>query len=225
MEIFQKTKRGSLDIMKPVLLHPAYFGPISQWTAIARARKVIFENEDNYQKQTYRNRMYIYDANGRLTLNIPIRHSAAMGLSKKGHQKYKDVQIENEFGWQTQHWRAFKASYQTSPFFEFYEDELHPLYHKKFKFLMDFNYHCMEFVADCLQIDLEFNKTDEFILDPEDNDNFRHLINAKSNHGFENSKYTQVFEEKSGFLPNLCVLDLIFNEGTAALDYLLEQEL
>ncbi|WP_026934852.1 WbqC family protein [Christiangramia echinicola] len=211
--------------MKPVLLHPSYFGPISQWTAIAKADNVIFENEDNYQKQTYRNRMYIYDANGRLTLNIPIKHSSALGLSKKGHQKYKDVQIENEFDWQTQHWRAFKASYQTSPFFEFYEDELHPIYSRKFRFLMDLNYHCMDFVADCLQLDWEYDKTDEFILKPQDNTNLRNLINAKSNQGFENNKYTQVFESKAGFLPNLCILDLIFNEGNASLEYLLAQDL
>ena len=211
--------------MKPVLLHPSYFGPISQWVAFVQAGKVIFENEDNYQKQTYRNRMYIYDANGRLTLNIPIKHSAALGLDKKGHQKYKDVQIENDFGWQTQHWRAFKASYQTSPFFEFYEDELHPLYHKEYKFLMDFNYDCMEFVADCLQIDWKFEKTSEFILDPKDQVNFRNLVNAKSSVGFKPLEYTQVFDSKAGFLPNLCILDLIFNEGNAALSYLKAQEL
>lgn len=211
--------------MKPVLLHPSYFGPISQWVAFANADKVIFENEDNYQKQTYRNRMYIYDANGKLTLNIPIRHSSALGLNTKGHQKYKDVQIENEFDWQTQHWRAFKASYQTSPFFEFYEDELHPLYHKKYKFLMDYNYDCMKFVAESLQIDWEFNKTEEFILKPEDKENYRNLVNAKSDHGFRNTEYTQVFDSKAGFLPNLCILDLIFNEGNAALSYLETQKL
>ncbi|MDX1761653.1 MAG: WbqC family protein, partial [Christiangramia sp.] len=199
--------------MKPVLLHPSYFGPISQWVAYAKADKVFFENEDNYQKQTYRNRMYIYDANGRLSLNIPIKHRSALGLDTKGHQKYKDVQVENEFNWQIQHWRAFKSSYQTSPFFEFYEDELHTIYHKKYKFLMDFNYDCMAFVADCLQLDWEFEKTDEFILKPEDKTNYRNLVSAKSDQGFRNTEYTQVFDSKAGFLPNLCILDLIFNEG------------
>jgi len=206
--------------MKPVLLHPAYFGPISQWAAYTKAEEVIFENEDNYQKQTYRNRMYIYDANGKLTLNIPIKHSAALGLNTRGHQKYKDIQIENDFDWQKQHWRAFKASYQTSPFFEFYEDELYPIYHKEFKYLMDLNYQCMEFVADCLQIDFNFEKSSEYILEPKNQINHRGLINAKSSSGFKNTPYMQVFDSKGGFLPNLCILDLIFNEGNAALTYL-----
>lgn len=211
--------------MGTVLLHPAYFGPVSQWAAFVKAGKVIFENEDNYQKQTYRNRMYIYDANGKLSLNIPIKHSSALGLKTNGRQKYRDVQIENSFDWQTQHWRAFKASYQTSPFFEFYEDELYPLYQKEFKYLMDFNYHCMEFVADCLQIDWDFEKTDEFILKPTGLKNLRNLVNAKSKQVFHNTPYTQVFDSKEGFLPDLCVLDLIFNEGNAALAYLEAQDL
>lgn len=211
--------------MKPVLQHPSYFGPISQWVAIVKANEVVFENEDNYQKQTYRNRMYIYDANGRLTLNIPIKHSSALGLNTNGRQKYKDVQIENSFDWQVQHWRAFKASYQTSPFFEFYEDELYPLYEKEYKYLMDFNYQCMEFVANALQVDWNYSKTQEYILKPQDKLDFRNQITAKGKKIFHNSPYTQVFEAKKGFLPDLCILDLIFNEGNAALPYLEQQEL
>lgn len=211
--------------MKPVLLHPSYFGPISQWVSLVKADKIIFENDDNYQKQTYRNRMYIYDANGRLNLNIPVKHSSALGLNTKGKQKYRDVQIENSFDWQLQHWRAFKASYQTSPFFEFYEDELYPLYENEYKYLMDFNYRCMEFVADALQLDWEFEKTDEYILKPKEQLDLRHLISAKAKKTFQNSAYTQVFEAKKGFLPNLSILDLIFNEGNASLAYLEEQDL
>lgn len=210
--------------MESILLHPTYFGPVSQWIAIAQADKLVFENEDNYQKQTYRNRLYIYDSNGKLGLNIPIKHSSSLGLNTNGRQKYKDVQIANDSDWQTQHWRAFKASYQTSPFFEFYEDELYPLYHKEFKFLMDFNYSCMEFVADCLQIDFEFEKTSEYFLKPSGIMNLRPLVEAKREPS-EISAYNQVFEEKKGFLPDLCVLDLLFNEGNNAYTYLLEQVL
>ncbi len=211
--------------MKPVLVHPSYFGPISQWVAMVKSDNFIFENEDNYQKQTYRNRLYIYDANGKLLLNIPIKHSSALGINTKEKQRYRDVQIENDFDWQVRHWRALKASYQTSPFFEFYEDELNPLYEKKFKFLMDFNYHCMEFVADCLQIDWQIKRTSEFILQPKEQVDLRPLVNAKETHGFENLVYTQVFDSKKGFLNNLSILDLIFNEGNSALSYLQEQKL
>ncbi|WP_026914821.1 WbqC family protein [Christiangramia portivictoriae] len=211
--------------MDPVLLHPSYFGPVSQWVAFTKAEAVVFESEDNYQKQTYRNRMYIYDANGKLTLNIPIKHSAALGLPKSTRQKYRDIQIENAFPWQLQHWRAFKASYQTSPFFEFYEDELQPLYDNTFKYLLDFNYRCMEFVADALQVEWSFDQTADYVLHPEGMRDHRALVNAKSDAGFMSHRYPQVFEDKKGFINNLCVLDLIFNEGPASLAYLQEQNL
>ena len=171
--------------------------------------------------------MYIYDSNGKLLLNIPIRHRSALTGEPKEpgkHQLYKEVKIENDFDWQKQHWRALKASYQTSPFFEFYEDEIYPLYHKKFDYLLDFNYACLDFVTEALQLDLEFQKTSEFILHPEDKKDLRSLINAKAKFNFEPEEYTQVFQDKHGFLPNLSILDLIFNEGPNSLNYLEEQE-
>ena len=213
--------------MEEILIHPAYFGPVSQFVALVKADKVHFENEDNYQKQTYRNRMYIYDSNGKLLLNIPIKHRSALtGEPKKAgkHQLYKEVQIENDFEWQKQHWRALKASYQTSPFFEFYEDEIYPLYHKKYDYLLDFNYACLEFVIEALQLDMDFNKTSEYILHPEDKKDLRSLINAKGKFNFQHQEYTQVFQDKLGFLPNLSILDLIFNEGPNSLNFLEAQE-
>ncbi len=211
--------------MYSILLHPSYFGPVSQWIAISQADNLVFENEDNYQKQTYRNRMYIYDANGKLSLNIPIKHSSSLGLKNQGRQKYREVQIENDFNWQIQHWRALKTAYQTSPFFEFFEDELYPLYHKEYRCLMDFNYDCMQFVADSLQMEFSYNKTEEYILNPKEITNLRPLADAKRKKEFSITPYSQVFEEKHGFLPNLSILDLLFNEGNNALNYLHEQEL
>ncbi|MBZ9630468.1 WbqC family protein [Salegentibacter sp. LM13S] len=214
--------------MEEILIHPAYFGPVSQFVALVQADKVFFENEDNYQKQTYRNRMYIYDSNGKLLLNIPIRHRSALtGEPKEAgkHQLYKEVKIENDFEWQKQHWRALKASYQTSPFFEFYEDEIYPLYHKKYDYLMDFNYACLEFITDSLQLDLDFKKTSEYMLNPEDKKDLRNLINAKAKFNFEQEEYTQVFKEKQGFLANLSILDLLFNEGPNTTNYLESQKL
>lgn len=160
--------------------------------------------------------MYIYGANGKLLLNIPIKHLHSPGV--KQHQKYRDVRIENDFKWQQQHWKSLKAAYQTSPFFEFYEDDLAPLYHREFKFLMDFNYHCLESAAECLQIKTEYKKTSEYIREPQDKEDKRHLINAKEKRMI--LPYNQVFQEKKGFIPDLSILDLMFNEGPNSLNYL-----
>lgn len=202
--------------MTEILLHLPYFGPVTHFRELLRPAAIWFENEDNYQKQTYRNRMYIYGANGKLLLNIPIKHLHSPGV--KQHQKYKKVRIENDFNWQKQHWKSLKSAYQTSPFFEFYEDDLAPLYHKKYDFLMEFNYACLEIVTDCLQLEIDYRKTSEYIREPEDKEDKRHLISAKEKRMIP--PYPQVFQDKNGFLPDLSILDLMFNEGPNSINYL-----
>lgn len=206
--------------MKTVLLHPCYFGPVSQFVAMTSAEKVIFENEDNYQKQTYRNRQYIYGANGKLLLNIPIKHSG----NKSQHQKYKEVKIENDFDWQKQHWKSLQTVYRTSPFFEFYEDDFEPLYSRKYDNLMDFNYDCLNTALEALQLEIDHSKTTEFVLHPKEATDARFLVQAKGIRDFEFEPYTQVFATKFGYLNNLSILDLIFNEGPNSLNYLEHQK-
>lgn len=208
--------------MKEVLLHPGYFGPIAQFVAMGKAEKVWFENEDNFQKQTYRNRTYIYSANGKLALTIPIKHTG----NKTQHQKYREVEIENAFLWQSQHWKSIQTCYRTSPFFEFYEDDFAHLYHKKFKYLLDFNYECLQVILEALGWEIISEKTLKYNKQPDQGIiDARELINAKTKKILEFTPYTQVFEEREGFLYNLSILDLLFNEGPNSEIYLRQQGL
>lgn len=207
--------------MQTILLHPCYFGPISLYVAITKADNIVFENEDNYQKQTYRNRMYVYGANGKLSLNIPIKHSG----NKSQHQKFKDLRIENDFNWQKQHWKSLATVYRTSPFFEFYEDEFRPLYEKKYDFLMDFNYDCLNLALECLQLEIDYRKTEVFILHPQEIIDARFMVQAKGEQNAFFEEYSQVFAQKFGFLNDLGIVDLIFNEGPNSLNYLKNQDL
>ncbi|GAA4280922.1 WbqC family protein [Gaetbulibacter aestuarii] len=203
-----------------VLLHPTYFPNIASFSAMAQAERVHFEMQDNYVKQTYRNRCYIYGANGKLALNIPVI------FTQKNRQRYKDVKIFNEENWQSQHWKSLLSAYRTSPFFEYFEDELRPLFKNEVTFLLDYNLKCFETICDCLQIDLNPKKTEEFQAQPEASiKDLRYLVNAKKEPTFNFQTYTQVFETKHGFLPNLSILDLLFNEGPNAVNYLESQTL
>ena len=202
------------------LLHPSYFPSISHFAAMAQSHSITFEMEDNFQKQTNRNRTYIYSPNGIQLLNIPIKHS---NLS---HQKTKDIKIEQEFDWQKQHFKSLEAAYRSSPFFEYFEDDLLPIFQKKHTFLMDLNFEALEITAKCLRMKLEFDTTSEYFHEIENPEiiDFRYLINGKKDHSiFE--PYTQVFDDKHGFLNNLSVLDLLFNEGKFAMDYLKNQSI
>ncbi len=206
--------------MKPTLLHPTYFGSIAQFVAIVQAETLIFEDCDNYQKQTYRNRTYIYGANGKLLLTIPIKHSG-----KDNRQLYKDVRIENAFQWQLLHWKSIETAYRTSPFFEFYEDEFIHLFEKKREFLLDFNYECLQVISDCLQQDNIYSKTTSYKKDVEDYHDMRILATAKKEAPMKPENYIQVFSDKYGFIPNLSILDLLFNEGTNTITYLENQSI
>ncbi|MEY4963376.1 MAG: hypothetical protein RLZZ323_695 [Bacteroidota bacterium] len=203
-----------------ILIHPTYFPSISHFAAIVQADKVTFEMEDNFQKQTNRNRTYIYSPNGIQLLNIPVKHS------KTAHQKTKDIQIENDFDWQKQHFKSLEAAYRSSPFFEYFEDDLLPIFEKKHQFLMDLNLEVFDLITRCLRIKIEYATTSEYFheINSDEVTDFRFLANGKKDHSqFES--YTQVFDDKFGFINNLSVLDLVFNEGKFALDYLKSQQL
>ncbi|WAC03290.1 WbqC family protein [Lacinutrix neustonica] len=201
-----------------ILIHPGYFPNIATFVAIAKAKHVVLEVQDNYQKQTYRNRCYIYGANGRLQLSIPVIYT------QKNRQKYADVTIANTYNWQDIHWKSLESAYRTSPFFEFYADELQPLFTETFDSLLAFNLKCFVVICDCLQLDLSISKTVSFDKSPKDIEDLRALVDAKKEKfpSFEN--YTQVFSNTHGYLNNLSILDLLFNEGPNALSYLESQK-
>jgi len=204
--------------MNNILIHPTYFPSISHYVVMLQADSVTFEMEDNFQKQTNRNRMYIYSPNGVQLLNIPVKHAI------EKHQKYKDVRIENDFGWQKNHFKSLEAAYRTSPFFEYFEDDFRPLFEKKHEFLMDLNLEVFQLVNDSLGINIQPQKTTEFFHEVSDYTDFRHLVNGKKD-TTQIEEYTQVFNEKHGFINNLSILDLLFNEGRYAVDYLKNQQL
>ena len=204
--------------MNNILIHPTYFPSISHYVAMIQADSVTFEMEDNFQKQTNRNRMYIYSPNGVQLLNIPVKHAI------EKHQKYKDVRIENDFGWQKNHFKSLEAAYRTSPFFEYFEDDFRPLFEKKHEFLMDLNLETFELVNDALGVQFSIEKTDEYFHEVTNLKDFRSLANGKKD-TTQIEEYTQVFNEKHGFINNLSILDLLFNEGRYAVDYLKNQQL
>lgn len=203
-----------MTLQMNILIHPTYFPNLAHFIAMVNTEEVVFEMDDNFVKQTYRNRTYIYSANGKLGLNIPVIHT------QKNRQKYRDVKIFNEVKWQTQHWKSLLSAYKTSPFFEYYEDELQPLFVMKADYLLDFNFKCFEAITGCLQLDLNISKTQVFQKDVDNKKDFRFLVNAKKEQPQYFDNYTQVFNEKHGFISNLSILDLLFSEGPNALNYL-----
>lgn len=199
-----------------MLFQPTYFSPIYQFQKLVKADEVLFEIQDNYQKQTYRTRLNIATPNGIQALTIPIKHNKGI------RQKTKEVRIDNTYRWQRKHLKSLQTAYRSSPYFEFYEDEIIPLYERPHKFLLDFLFITQELSFELLQLDIDYLKTSQYDLNYPQHLDVRYLAEAKKNQEFEVKPYKQVFESKHSFIPNLSILDLLFNEGPNALSLLLE---
>lgn len=190
-----------------ILIHPNYFPNIHQFTQIIKANNILFEVSDNYQKQTFRNRTYIYGANGKLGLFIPVIHT------HKQRELFKDVKISYESNWMDLHLKSLQSAYRSSPYFEYFEDDFIKLYSKKEKFLADFNIKCIKLISNLLDLDLDFKISNEYVEKTNDIIDLRDLSNARKEKKIETPKYIQVFESKHGYLNNLSIIDLIFSEG------------
>jgi hypothetical protein len=204
------------------LLSTAYFAPIQYYSKIVSAEKVVLEKFENYQKQTYRNRCVIYSANGPQSLTVPVMRDSQLKIYTK------DVRIDHSMNWQKIHFKAIESAYRCSPFYQYYIDELIPFFQKRYSFLYDLNLEILHKTCQILEVQMCMSETAGYISDVSENyQDFRELIHPKQrmfkpDPAFAPPIYTQVFEPKGGFIGNMSVLDLIFNTGTEAMQYLQE---
>jgi hypothetical protein len=198
-----------------ILLSTAYFAPIRYFSKLAAYPEIYIEHHENFIKQTYRNRTVILGANGAIPLIVPVEKGREQKI------RITDLRISYDEEWQRTHWRTIFSAYNSSPFFEYYADDLEPLFRKKVDFLFDLNQQITKTLLDILEIPAELLLTQDFEAIPADCLNFREKINPKAHRNAEDPSfiaqpYTQVFSEKFGFVPDLSILDLLFNEGPSA---------
>lgn len=202
--------------MNQIILSSAYLAPVEYYAKLFAYDKVYVECFDSYMKQTYRNRCVIASAGGPQALTIP---------TEKGEGAkclMKDIRISDHGNWRHVHWNAFVAAYKHSPFFDYYADEFHRFYEKRYDFLYDFNMELCHWM--CEQIDLQpvMIPTDDYVAVPEGMDDYRERIHPKkvyteADPDFSLVPYYQVFDAKQGFQPNLSIADLLFNMGPESL--------
>lgn len=194
------------------MVFPAfYFGPISYFAELVRTKNFRLEAYEHFPKQTYRNRCYIQGANGKLRLAIPVRHNGARIL--------KDIMVSDDYNWQKEHFKSLISAYKSSPYFEFYEDDLAIVFESDEKYLLDLNLKTIEFIASKLKLELNWDLTEKYETVSEKLD-FRNRFHAKEEPEGEFPEYFQVFDEKFDFMPDLSILDLLFNQGPKSAEYL-----
>lgn len=188
-----------------------YFPPISWFAAFMRADEVALEQYEYFPKQTFRNRMKILGANRALTLSIPLCHP--------GKRTIKEVEISYAENWQAQHWKSIQSAYQSSPYFEFYQQRLQKVFEHKAVFLIEYNLMILDLMLELLKLNKTYCLTSEYQQDPKGID-YRTSFSAKKENTLVFREYYQVFSEKLGFQKDLSILDVLCNLGPETKNYL-----
>lgn len=203
--------------MTTAILSAAYFGPVQWYQKLNRYDRCLIECHDHYIKQTYRNRCTIATTQGMQTLSVPIERYDGLKCAMR------DIRVSDHGNWRHLHWNALMSAYGESPFFEYYADDIRPFFEKRWEFLFDFNMEITFKMCELIDIRPTISTTDTYVADTASMHDFRDAIRPKHplpDEQFVPTPYYQVYRQKHGFLPNLSVLDLLFNEGNEAVFYL-----
>jgi hypothetical protein len=201
-----------------ILISTAYLPPIEYFSLIRNADEILVEREENYLKQTYRNRCYILSANGTHALSVPVY------LGSLHKTALKNIRIDYSKRWQQVHLRAINASYSSSPFYEFYFEELEKIILRNHEYLIDLNTELTEALMNMIGIKRSICFTSSFAPVGTADYDFRYLIKPKLKSEFLTREYTQVFAMEYGFVPGLSIIDLLFNMGPDSEYYLRGRE-
>ena len=203
-----------------ILLSTSYFGPVQYYCKLLQFKNVLIEQWENYSKQSYRNRCNIYGANGVLALSVPVVKATSKKILTK------DVQISYDTNWQKLHWKGIESAYKSSPYFEYYIDDLEKFFNKRWNYLLEYNLEIQKVICEILELEAHCSLTTDFIEnETPDLADARDTIHPKKSKSlcdsdFNPKPYTQVFGDKHGFVPNLSILDVVFNLGPEGISYL-----
>ena len=198
--------------MKAACLTSNYLAPIQYYCKLISKLPAYIEINENYIKQSYRNRCVIAGANGPLTLSIPVVKPDTP------KSPTKDIRISDHGNWRHLHWNALISAYNSTPYFEYYQDDFAPFYEKKYTFLFDMNEQLRELVCALIDIQPEIHYTSTYLTSENaDFQDYRETIqpgkDSLQDPLFSTPIYYQVFSSRNGFIPNLSIIDLLFNMG------------
>ena len=196
-----------------LILSTAYFPPAEYFNLIKSAGSVLIEQEENYIKQTYRNRCRILTSNGILTLSVPVMKGG------KIKARVKDITVDYSKRWQQVHIRAMVSAYSRSPYFQFYFEPLEKILLTNHKYLLDLNDQLLKKCLEILNINKFTTHTSSYETGSGTDTDFRYSISPGNISGYTARPYIQVFQS-SEFVAGLSILDLIFNMGPESSGYL-----
>lgn len=193
----------------------ALFPPIHYMSEVYSAKDIFIEANCNYSRKTFRNRYLIMGANGVLKMSVPVVNTSGEKT------KTKDIKVSYDTPWNEQHWKSIVSAYNTSPYFQYYDKEIELIFKKKWKYLLDMNMQSLQTIIECIGLKISISLTEKYTPSDVYLKDFRDIIHPKKEYNADNNfkpePYHQVFEQKYGFIPNLSILDLLFNKGPESL--------
>jgi len=203
---------------KKLLIESQYIGSIPYWACLLAYEEIYFDAHEHFVKASYRNRCNIATPDGLLSLSAPLKRGRGQ------RRKMKEVRLFEEENWRIKHWNSLCSAYRRSPYFEYFEDLMEPFFRNRTNYLLEWNMTFMKMISEMLKVKLQWSFTERYIgSGSEGFDDLRSnfLPSVKRNklpEGYKNVPYHQVFQDRTGFFPDISVLDMLFNEGPRAAD-------
>ena len=202
---------------KKILLSTSYFGPISYYSKFLLPLDIWIEKHEHFIKQSYRNRSIIYGANGPVSLTIPVKRGSFHKI------KIAELEIDYSKNWQINHWRAIESAYNSAPFFQYYSDDIKIFFETDTRLLFEHNLNIIKTILKLIHLPGNISFTDKYLADSAHSLDYRMNLRPKNSPEdplFKTVRYFQVFDDSHGFIPDLSILDLLFNAGPETLDIL-----
>lgn len=197
-----------------ILLSTAYLPPIEYFSHILNADEILIEREENYLKQTYRNRCYILATSGPLPLTVPVYEGSFHKTP------VSDIRIDYSKRWQQVHLGTLTSSYSAAPYFLYYFEIIEKIILSRHEFLLDLNMKLLQALMKMLGSEASVSYTSNFTPVGRSSEDLRYSISPKRKSLYTVRKYLQVFGSEKGFVPGLSIVDLLFNMGPDAVHYL-----
>jgi hypothetical protein len=204
--------------MQGLIIEPHYIPNLRYFSAFLYCKRIIIDDLSLFRKQSYRNRANILSANGILSLIVPVC---------KGRSKIiiKDIKIDNTIRWQKNHWNSIVSAYNKSAYFQFYNYIFEEFYKKKYSFLLDLNIDIIKSILNILSYKNDLVLFSEYSEKTDNQIDFRNSIDPKPRYNknqefFKGLNYHQVFADRFSFIPDLSIIDLIFNQGPGSVEIL-----